>query len=207
MNIKHFPSIFTLGLLLAIPSTSLGQGKVMITSPAEGATLDALDENRLVYEVDPGPRGDHVHVYIDDKEVGILRKLKGTHAARQLRGLVKCGLVVALVQVESSLQAIAIHVEQGLSRTPLLFKGSRLLGGRHGHQVRFSGRIELADVRSPIDGVIIAGDLRRSLGQPLTRGQVLFEHAPDEARELRHRQRSARGGFAGRRRPERIKQW
>lgn len=78
MNIKHFSSICTLGLLLAIPSTSLGQGKVMITSPADGATLDALDENRLVYEVDPGPRGDHVHVYVDDKEVGILRKLKGS---------------------------------------------------------------------------------------------------------------------------------
>ena len=79
MNIKHFFSTFTLGLLLAIPSTSLGQGKVTISSPAEGATLDALDENRLVYEVDPGPRGDHVHVYIDNKEVGILRKLTGSY--------------------------------------------------------------------------------------------------------------------------------
>ena len=39
---------------------------------------DALDENRLVYEVDPGPRGDHVHIYVDNKEVGILRKLKGS---------------------------------------------------------------------------------------------------------------------------------
>lgn len=79
MNSKQLLSVFTLGLLLAIPSTGLGQGKVMITSPAEGATLDALDEHRLVYEVDPGPRGDHVHVYVDSKEVGILRKLKGSY--------------------------------------------------------------------------------------------------------------------------------
>jgi hypothetical protein len=84
MNIKHFPSIFTLGLLLAIPSTSLGQGKVMITSPAEGTSLDAMDENKLVYEVDPGPRGDHVHVYVDGKEVGILRKLKGSYTLETL---------------------------------------------------------------------------------------------------------------------------
>ena len=38
-------------------------------------------------------------------------------------------------------------------------------------------RLRLADIRAPADGVIIAGDLRRSLGQPLTRGQVLFEIA------------------------------
>ena len=69
-----------LGLLLAFPATALAQGKVTITAPANGATLDAMDENRLVYEVEPGPRGDHVHVYVDDKEVGILRKLKGSYA-------------------------------------------------------------------------------------------------------------------------------
>lgn len=38
-------------------------------------------------------------------------------------------------------------------------------------------RLRLADIRAPADGVIIAGDLRRSLGQPVSRGQVLFELA------------------------------
>ena len=28
----------------------------------------------------PGPDGNHVHVYLDDKEVGILRQLKGSYA-------------------------------------------------------------------------------------------------------------------------------
>lgn len=78
MNGKYFYAALALGVFLAIPSTGFGQGKVLITSPADGATLDALEENRLVYEVDPGPRGDHVHIYIDNKEVGILRKLKGS---------------------------------------------------------------------------------------------------------------------------------
>ena len=40
-------------------------------------------------------------------------------------------------------------------------------------------RMQQADIRAPADGVIIAGDLRRSLGQPLSRGQVLFEIALD----------------------------
>ncbi len=79
MNIKPLLAITTLGFLLAFPCSSLGQGNVKILAPAEGATLDVLDENRLVYEVDPGPRGDHIHVYIDNREVGILRKLKGSY--------------------------------------------------------------------------------------------------------------------------------
>ena len=84
MNKKHFLATLALGLFLAFPTTSLGQGKVLITSPTEGATLDALDENHLVYDVDPGPRGDHVHVYVDNKEVGILRKLKGSYLLETL---------------------------------------------------------------------------------------------------------------------------
>jgi hypothetical protein len=70
--------------LFAFPAASLGQGKLEITSPADGASLDALDENRLVYEVEPGPRGDHVHVYVDGREVGILRKLKGSYLLESL---------------------------------------------------------------------------------------------------------------------------
>lgn len=42
-------------------------------------------------------------------------------------------------------------------------------------------RIALAEVRAPADGVVIAGDLRRSLGQPVSRGQVLIEVAPADA--------------------------
>jgi len=79
MDTIHLSPTLLLVCLLAAPATALGQGKVLITSPVEGATLDALDENVLVYEVDPGPRGDHVHVYIDGKEAGILRKLKGSY--------------------------------------------------------------------------------------------------------------------------------
>jgi multidrug resistance efflux pump len=38
-------------------------------------------------------------------------------------------------------------------------------------------RIARATVRAPVDGVIVAGDMRRSLGQTVTRGQALFEIA------------------------------
>lgn len=57
---------------------------VRITQPANGARLDAMEQARLVYEVEPGPRGDHVHVYVDDREVGILRQLEGSYALETL---------------------------------------------------------------------------------------------------------------------------
>ncbi len=79
MNQPPFLASLALGLFLAIPLTALGQGKVLITSPADGATLDAMDEIRLAYEIDPGPRGDHAHLYVDGREVAILRKLKGSY--------------------------------------------------------------------------------------------------------------------------------
>jgi multidrug resistance efflux pump len=44
-------------------------------------------------------------------------------------------------------------------------------------------RLGLAEVRAPASGVVLAGDLRRSLGQALARGQTLFEIAsPDDLR-------------------------
>ena len=78
MSRNHLHTLATIALLAAIPSICLAQGSVTIQSPKDGATLDALDENRLLYEFDPGPRGDHVHVYVDNKEVALLRQKKGS---------------------------------------------------------------------------------------------------------------------------------
>lgn len=41
-------------------------------------------------------------------------------------------------------------------------------------------RSEQLEIRSPVDGVIISGDLRKAEGAPLTTGQTLFEIAPLE---------------------------
>jgi hypothetical protein len=72
-----------LGAALSAPAAHAAagkaDGKVTISAPTQGAILDSMEENRVVYSVDPGPRGDHVHVYVDDQEVGILRQLKGSY--------------------------------------------------------------------------------------------------------------------------------
>ncbi|MBI3093681.1 MAG: hypothetical protein HYY97_02315 [Rhodocyclales bacterium] len=69
-----------LPLSLALASAAFGQaGAVKILAPADGARLDALEQNRIAYEVVPGTRGDHVHLYVDGREAAILRQLKGNH--------------------------------------------------------------------------------------------------------------------------------
>ncbi|HEY0720694.1 MAG TPA: hypothetical protein VGE50_05525 [Gammaproteobacteria bacterium] len=72
-RLAFFISLLFSGLTLAAESM------VTISAPADGATLDAMTENAITYEVVPGPKGDHSHLYVDGKEDAVLRKLKGSY--------------------------------------------------------------------------------------------------------------------------------
>lgn len=54
--------------------------KVEITSPAEGATLNTKADNKVDYNITLGVEGDHAHIYIDDRRIGMLRKMQGSHS-------------------------------------------------------------------------------------------------------------------------------
>ncbi len=69
--------ILLLAFLLLAPTAFAGETSVKIISPADGARLDAMAQNKLAYEVHPGQKGDHTHLYVDGTETAILRKLKG----------------------------------------------------------------------------------------------------------------------------------
>jgi hypothetical protein len=58
-------------------------GSVTISSPAEGAKV-GLSGIKLDYDVVPGPKGDHVHVYVDGEEASLLRQLKGSYTVEKL---------------------------------------------------------------------------------------------------------------------------
>jgi len=60
------------------------ESKIEISSPAEGAKLDAMEQNKMTYNVTLGPGGDHIHVYIDGSEVGLLREMKGTYTLENM---------------------------------------------------------------------------------------------------------------------------
>ena len=80
-------SIYTiLGVaLLAYSQISVAENaSVRIVSPVDGAKLDAMAQNKVVYEVIPGPKGDHIHLYVDNKEAAILRQLKGSYTLETL---------------------------------------------------------------------------------------------------------------------------
>ena len=68
-------------LLIALSGQSVwaDEAYARIKFPPDGAKLDAMAQNRIDYEVNPGPRGDHIHLYVDNHEAAILRKLAGNH--------------------------------------------------------------------------------------------------------------------------------
>lgn len=80
MKTRLLPVLLLLTGLCLGSAVLAAEGSVAITAPQEGARLDAMAENRISFEVDPGPRGDHVHLYIDGSEVAVLRQLKGSYA-------------------------------------------------------------------------------------------------------------------------------
>ena len=57
---------------------------VTIHAPQDGAELAAGEPVTLKYKVIPGPRGDHVHVYVNGGEIAILRELEGSYVVGPL---------------------------------------------------------------------------------------------------------------------------
>jgi len=66
------------------PLAMAAESKIEIISPVEGAKLDAMDQNKMVYDVTLGPGGDHIHIYIDGSEVALIREMKGSYTLETL---------------------------------------------------------------------------------------------------------------------------
>lgn len=73
-----------LSILLAASGALAQEGSVTIHSPQDGATHDAGKPLVIEYSVNPGPSGDHVHIYVDADEVAIVRQLEGSHTLKAL---------------------------------------------------------------------------------------------------------------------------
>lgn len=80
MVLHHFQRRVLLCLLAFSSALLAGENSIIIHSPAPGATLDAMAENSIDYEVTRGPNGDHIHLYVDGKEEAVLRHLKAKYA-------------------------------------------------------------------------------------------------------------------------------
>lgn len=68
-----------LGCIFLAFGATAEEAVVNILEPADNARLDAKAKNKIVYDVTPGSKGDHTHLYVDGKELAVLRELKGSH--------------------------------------------------------------------------------------------------------------------------------
>ena len=68
-----------------VPAALAADASVTISSPREGAKSSPKKEVDIVYEVTPGPNGNHAHLYVDNSgEAVVLRALKGSQAVGPL---------------------------------------------------------------------------------------------------------------------------
>jgi len=81
---RFFRTLLLCSSFLLLSPSFAADPYVNITAPSDGEILDVMDQNKIAYDVEPGPDGDHVHVYIDDEEVGILRQLTGSYTFESL---------------------------------------------------------------------------------------------------------------------------
>lgn len=66
------------------PVVLAADASISISSPLDGAKISRKSKIEVSYEVVPGQNGDHVHLYVDDKEAVVLRKLKGNYTVESL---------------------------------------------------------------------------------------------------------------------------
>lgn len=65
---------------LTIWSTlSIADPNVKFITPVDGAKVKGGESVVVKYEIVPNPGGDHSHIYINNKEAGVLRKQKGKY--------------------------------------------------------------------------------------------------------------------------------
>ena len=67
-----------------VPMALADDTTATILSPTDGAKLGRTAQPVISYEVIPGSNVDHIHLYVDGKQAGALRQLKGSHTLELL---------------------------------------------------------------------------------------------------------------------------
>jgi hypothetical protein len=56
-----------------------GASRVEISAPADGAKIASKVQIQVDYDVTLGTRGDHAHLYVDDRRIAMLRHMEGSY--------------------------------------------------------------------------------------------------------------------------------
>lgn len=92
--VKHL-----LVILIALGSNAALAGSIEITAPQDGARVPIGQEFDVAYKIVPNEGGDHAHIYVDKKEIAVLRKLQASYT---LDGLSKGSHVVCVKVVNAA---------------------------------------------------------------------------------------------------------
>ena len=60
------------------------QAAVIISAPADGAVVAANQPVKVSYQATTGPKGDHVHLYVDGERIAVLKQLMGDYELKML---------------------------------------------------------------------------------------------------------------------------
>ena len=74
-------AVFSLQAVLAIAE----EARIKIVSPADNERIEVGEEYQLVYEVTPGPGGDHFHVWVDGQRGPGVHDSKGVYTLPKFR--------------------------------------------------------------------------------------------------------------------------
>ncbi len=75
MNIRILTTIL---LALFCGQVFAADGKIAISTPANGAMVSAKNKVTVTYEAMLSAEGDHLHLYVDGKRVDVLRQIRGS---------------------------------------------------------------------------------------------------------------------------------
>ncbi|MEO8332284.1 MAG: hypothetical protein ABI479_07605 [Gallionella sp.] len=81
---RNFSMLLLVLASISTPLAAAAEPKIEISSPVDGAKLDAMEQNKLDYNITRGNNGDHSHVYVDGKEAALLRQMKGSYTLESL---------------------------------------------------------------------------------------------------------------------------
>jgi hypothetical protein len=96
MNIRIFSAVIF--ALLASSFAWAEDGKVTFLSPQDGAEVSIDKPVTVSFEAVWGPKGNHLHLYLDDHRVDVIRQAKGSEDIR----IAKPGKHEICLEIETS---------------------------------------------------------------------------------------------------------
>ncbi len=86
-------------LLSISPALAEEEGKITILSPKDGAEVSVDKPVMVSFEAVWGPKGNHLHLYLDDHRVDVIRQTKGSE---DIHNMLMVGRHEICLEIETS---------------------------------------------------------------------------------------------------------